>query len=769
MSARILSPFQGWRLTLFQAVMFATFLIFSLRMYQMQIIDGADAQIAADENRLSELPLRTDRGVIFDRYNQVLAGNVPAYIVRVVPAELPASREQELAIYNRLSALTGVPPTRALADASGQNVRSIEELVAEGAGIAPYRPVPIAQDVPLDVALRILEESYDLPGVDIEEVAVRQYPAGALTSHIIGYMGPIGPEEELELLELGYNPAFDRIGYDGVEAYLESVLAGRRGSILREVDVAGREMSIRRETPPVPGQNLRLTVDTELQQAAEQALIDRIAFINTNAGRIVTESGAVVAMNPTNGEILAMVSYPSYDNTRFARAIDAEYYFNALADRRRPLVNQVVSALYPPGSTWKLVTAAGVLEEDIVHPSTPLFDGGDILVPNFYAPFDRAADQRFVCWLRTGHGFVDMVRGIAQSCNVYFYQVGGGNPELSERTLRPGGLDIPNLFRYATALGIGSQLGVELPGELAGRMPDRDWKRRVYGENWSTGDTYNAAVGQGYVNTTPLQLTNAIAAIINDGTLYRPTLVREYLDAERNVVRAFEPEVIRTVNLEHPNPDGSLTLLLLEDMILQGPSSLACVCEPSSQFFNQARCNPDTYRATVNIAPGFEEDIREYQVHIPENYRFNQQRVCAPIRFNSNYRPAFVSSENLEIIRQGMRSAVTIGTAEPSNLPYINVAGKTGTAEYCDDIANALGLCIQGNWPSHAWYAAYAPYEDPEILIVAFVYNGGEGSQNALPVVVQTLEAYVRLQSEREDLPQPEGFVSNPEFSIQTP
>lgn len=761
---RKLDPFQGWRLTFFQATMFAVFLIFSLRMYQMQIVDGADAQLAADENRLSELPLRTDRGVIFDRYNRILAGNVPAYIVRVVPAEVPGNRDQELALYNRLSALTGIPPTRALADAAGQGVRSIEELVAEGAGIAPFRPVPIAQDVPVEVALRIMEESFDLPGVDIEEAAVRQYPSGSVTSHIIGYMGPIGPEEELELLELGYNPAFDRIGYDGLEGALEPVLSGQRGSILREVDVAGQEINILREIPSSPGQNLRLTIDVELQQAAQQALVDRITFMNTTAGRIVTQAGAVVAMNPMTGEVLAMVSYPSYDNARFARAIDVEYYLDVLNDERRPLVNQVTGALYPPGSTWKLVTAAGVLEEEIVHPNTRLFDGGDIVVQNFYAPNDRAADQRFVCWNRAGHGFVDMIGGIAQSCNVYFYQIGGGNRELSEQTLRSGGLGITDLFRYATAFGIGSTLGIELAWELAGRMPDPDWKRITYGENWSTGDTYNAAVGQGYVNTTPLQLTSAIATIINNGNLYRPTLVREYLDAERNVVRDFEPEVLRTVNLEQPNPDGSLTLLLLEDMIIQGPSSLACTCEPTSASYNPSRCSPRAYRAEVDIAPGFEEDIREYRVHIPENYIFNRN-VCNPLRWNSNYVPAFVSTDNLEIIRQGMRTAVTAGTAEGANLPYITVAGKTGTAEYCDNIAAPLGLCVQGNWPSHAWFAGYAPYENPEILIVGFIYNGGEGSQNALPVVVQTMESYVRLRNERENRPQPDSLISDSPFN----
>ncbi len=756
---RIMLPFQGWRLTFLQGVIFAVFLIFTLRMYQLQIVNNADAQLAADDNRLSQLPIPSDRGVIFDRNDRTLARNVPAYVVRIIPAELPANREQELAIFNRISALTGVPPTRAIANASGQNIRSIEELVAEGEGIAPFRPVPVAQDVPLEVALRIREESYDLPGVDILEGAVRQYPTGSLTSHIIGYMGPIGPDEAQELIALGYDPAFDRIGYGGVEAYLETVLSGERGLRLREVDVAGQEISLVRQVDPIAGQNVRLTLDVELQAAAEQAVSGRINFINAQARNIVTQNGVIIAMNPQTGEILAMVSWPTYDNTRFARAIDAPYYFDLLEDPTRPLLNQAISGVYPPGSTWKLITAVGVLEEDIVNPETRLLDEGDLILPNAYAEFDTAADQRFVCWNREGHGPMNMVEALSNSCNVYFYQVGGGNPEVSEAALRRGGLDITDLFRYATALGIGSELGVGLTGERAGRMPDRNYKRINIGENWSTGDTYNAAVGQGYILTTPIQLVNSIAAIINDGTVYRPTVIREYLDAERNITRPFVPEVIRTANLDRPNPDGSLTLLLVEDMIMQGQSSLACTCEPSSNWFNEARCDPENYRAIVDINPDpFLEETREYIVSLPENYPFNR-RVCDPIRWNANYTPAFMSTTTLDYVRRGMRQAVTSGTAQAANLPYITVAGKTGTAEYCDDIAGPLGLCVPGNWPAHAWFAAYASYENPEILVVGFVYNGGEGSANAVPIVVETLEAYVRLQEERAASP---ALAQNP-------
>jgi len=392
-----------------------------------------------------------------------------------------------------------------------------------------------------------------------------------------------------------------------------------------------------------------------------------------------------------------------------------------------------------------------VVEEDVIDPLSTLVDEGDLLLPNRYAPNDPAASQRFVCWLRTGHGALNMIGGIAQSCDVYFYQVGGGNPEVSEQVLRSGGLGITDLFRYATAMGIGTKTGIELPFENAYRMPEPDWKRRLFGENWSTGDTYNAAFGQGYVNVTPLQLIAATSSIVNGGTYYQPTLIREFTDADGVVVRPFQPQVMRTLNIEAIPEGEALLLLPLEDMIMRGPSSLLCTCEPDSEFYNADRCNPSLYSSEVDVNPDpFLSTMREYRVHIPISYAF-QDGYCDRLRFDSEYSPPFVSTETYTIVRQGMRAAVTVGTAQNANLPYVTVAGKTGTAEYCDEIARPLGLCRPGNWPSHAWFTAYAPYDGtPEILIQAFVYNGGEGSLVALPVVVETMEAYYRIMNERE-------------------
>ncbi|MBK9123441.1 MAG: hypothetical protein IPM16_10035 [Chloroflexi bacterium] len=752
---RDLSTFQGWRLTFFQGVLVAVFAIFAIRMYDLQVARQSDFQAAADENRLSILPLAADRGVIYDRNDVLLASNAPAYVVEITPAALPSDTAGRYEIYNRISALTGVPPTFAAEQQGTVFVRSIERIVNEGEGIAPFRPVAVATDIDRQAAVRLLEDRISLPGVDVRTVAVREYPTGQLTSHIVGYMGPVSAEVAEALRELGFDPRFEREGYAGVEAYMENVLAGERGSITREIDVAGevqRELSV---VPPSSGNSLRLTIDVELQAAAQAALtgmLDQLNEESQSRGQgIQSQRGVVIGMDPRTGEILAMVSYPSYDNSRFARAIDGEYYLTVLNDPLTPLLNKASGSLYPPGSAWKLITAAAVLEEDVISPSATLFDPGDLIVENRYAPNDPAQSQRFVCWNREGHGSLNMVGALANSCNVYFYQVGGGNPTVSPLRLREGGLGIRNLVRYAQALGVGSELGIELVGELAGRMPDPDWKRRIYGENWSTGDTYNAAFGQGYITVTPLQMITSVQGLVT-GQLLQPTLIREVLDEAGNPIRPFEPIVARTIRLDAPNPDGTLTLFLQEDMIMKGADSLACTCEPNSPYFNAVRCSPDLYRNTVDVDPApFSEDLRSYRVHVPFNYTFNGS-VCSPLRFDADYTPAFFTQENLQIVRLGMREAVLTGTAGGANLPYVAVAGKTGTAEYCDDIAFALDNCEFGNWPDHAWFTADAPYEEPEILLIAFIYNGIEGSTYALPVVVETLEAYYRLKNERADI-----------------
>ncbi len=741
-----------------QAAVVFSLVVLVIRLADLQFANGAKARSDAEENRLQIVLQPAPRGSILDRYGVDLAKNDPAYNVAITPADLPDDPAKVLEVYNRVSALIDVPATRAVADAAGRtNERSLDDMVREGEGIAPYRPVIVKQDVDYDVMAQLLEQSQLLPGVSIQVASVREYPTGSLTSQIIGYLGPIGPDEEKRLREQGYDPAFDRIGYAGIEAFFENDLAGERGTETWVVDVAGRQLQLVDEQKRVPGYTVQLTIDTELQKAAQEAITKRINIVNADAQRLVTQQGVVIVMNPQNGQILAMVSWPTYDNTRFARSIDGDYYFDQAGDSLRPLVNHAIQALYPPGSVWKLVTATGVVQEKVIDPLQPLYCPGRLVLPNAYAKRDDTSrGQTFVCWYKEGHKDVDLLRGIAQSCDVYFYQVGGGNPEVSSATLREGGLGIFDLYRYASAFGIGSELGVELPGELAGRMPDSQWKRRNYGESWSTGDTYNAAFGQGYVTVTPLQLITAVSAIANGGTVYQPTIVENLQDANGNIVQEFDPRVDRTLVLK---PDQPAVLLLQEDMLYYGSDSLACHCEEDSQWYDPTRCNPDNYTKQLDLDTNAVDDVHNwvtYTVNVPYNYSFNAG-VCDELEFSSislnqdtEYRPPFVTTETLQWIQKGMREAVLVGTASKGALSYVNVAGKTGTAEYCDDIANAKGLCVPGQWPSHGWYVGYAPYENPEVIALAFVYNGGEGSVVAAPVVNEVLDAYFKLKTQRQ-------------------
>lgn len=775
-------PFQGPRLVAFLIVMFVTFVILIARLYQFQFTEYNRFVAAARENSVQSVPLPAPRGVIYDRYGVPLALNAPAFNVSVIPAELPDDEEATLNVLNRLAALIDVPATRAAADAAGKrNLRSLQELVLEGQGIAPYRPVVVAQDVKQQTAQIILEDIENLPGVRVETVSVRQYPSGSLTAQIVGYLGPIGAEEAERLREQGYNPAFERVGYAGVEAYLEDALAGRRGLLTQTVDVAGRQVNIIRRDEPVPGRNVRLTIDLALQQFAHQMLEKQINDINAQAQAKVTVSGVVIAMDPRTGEILAMVSLPTYDNSRFARSIDGEYYLRIFNEEQTPLVNHAIQSLYPPGSVWKVLTAAGVLQEGVIDANAKLLDEGSLVIENQFAPFDQPQRQRFVCWIREpGHGAVDMRLGIAWSCDVYFYQVGGGNPDPRwSSVLKPGGLGPENLYRYATMFSIGVDTGIELPGETVGRMPDRTWKRRNYGESWSTGDTYNAAFGQGYVTVTPLQLLAATTALANGGILYQPTVIHSWLDAEGNVIAPFSPHVMRTIL---PPGDGQIAVLnMREDMLVQGKNSLVCACEPNSPYKDPnnpdrydekvaALCNERTadggvdlnqsfirdYERTLRLADG--REIR-YRVNVPYGYIFGG--MCNPLQIDDalyrDYQPPFVAAEHIQVIQEGMRGAVTWtgGTALRAELGYVKVAGKTGTAEYCDDIAAPLGLCVPGQWPQHAWFYGYANYEgEKEIAVIAFVYNAGEGAFNALPIVKNVLNCYYDLKAQRINLPE---------------
>jgi len=683
-SANLNNNIQVWRILVFGLAIGAIFLLYLGRLFSLQIMQSSEWVTLAEENRISKINLPTQRGIVFDRNDYILAQNIPSYNVIIIPADLPDDLGEIQEIYRQINEIVNVPIN--LNEVSNENPyvpcrseHGISQIVEYGETSAPYAPVRIKCNIDRTTAMIIKENAVDLPGVDIEIEAVRDYPTGSLTAGIIGFMGPISAAEEDYYLDRNFVPNRDKVGYAGIERYFQSILSGRNGERLVEVDVGGQVL--RDVVPPVdptPGLNIKLTIDSRLQSAAESILTRELDEWNQYFDEIRMNSGVVIALNPKTGEILAMVSYPSYENNRMARVIP-QYYFEQLSeDERNPMLNHAVGDELPAGSVFKLVTAVGALNEGVVTPEQIIEAPPKIVIEEkFSANVLNPRPREFVDWNEAGFGEIDFVNGLANSSNVYFYKLGGGYKDEV-----PEGLGICRLGTYARALGYGDLPGIELPLVEDGLIPDPTWKRISQGENWSSGDTYIASVGQGFVIATPLQVLLSAATIANDGALMRPTILHEILDSNGNVIKSFLPDQIQDITTD-PVID-----------IFEDPSS-----------------------------PGGCES------------KLTDEKKS-------------VESWVIDKVQEGMRMAVLNGTLtdEFENV-NISVAGKTGTAEYCDKYSNDKNLCIPGNWPTHAWTTAYAPFEDPEIAVVAFVYNGGEGATVAGPIVRQLLEAYFELKA----------------------
>jgi penicillin-binding protein 2 len=604
-------------------------------------------------------------------------------------------------IYRELSVLTGVPVNHGTVDEAKLLQActpgpGITQLVDLGISNAPYDPVKIQCYVSERVAMVVREHEVDWPGVGVEIEPMRDYPTGSLTATLVGFLGPIPASLEQEYRAQGFLPNRDKVGYAGVEYSMNDTLIGTPGKRTVEVDVAGQVLSnLTPPVAPVPGNSIVLTIDTRLQQAAASILKRDIDYWNNVFyGKYQISSGVIIAMNPRTGEILAMVQYPTFENNRMARIIPS-YYFNQLTqDPAHPLLNLAISAEFPPGSTFKIATATGALSEGVVTPTTLIDAPAMIGLQNKFSPTDPGSIQYYYDWTYTfygqtsGLGKIPFLECIARSSDVCFYKVGGGYGSEIEQ-----GLGIERLQQYAQAVGYNQPSGIELPGELSGLIPDRAWKRIYQGENWSTGDTYLAAVGQGYVLATPLQVLLSAATIANGGRLMQPTVIREIVDGEGNVIQPFTPRVRWDITTDPVIKDFS------------------CV---------NGECNATGLMKTVSVSA--------------------VQEVAAGMRLAASD-PAGTLNHDFSFL----------------NYP-IAIAGKTGTAEYCDDVANAKGVCNPGNWPAHAWTVAYAPYDNPEIAILAFFYNAGEGGRVAAPTVRDVMSAYFELKA----VDTAQGLTGNP-------
>lgn len=708
--------FETWRLTTIYLVVFLALGGLLFKLISLQVFEGAVWSARAVDNYTHEVSLPAPRGIIYDRNGYILARNLASYNIVITPASLPADDSDIQRIYRELSELIDIPVGGPVTDESLAEAKlfaacaegpGIAQLVALQDTLAPYSPVKVKCNVSEEIARVVEEKAVDWPGVEVEVEPIRDYPTGSLTAHLIGFLGPIPASQEEELRAKGFVPNRDKVGYSGVEDSLQDILAGRNGSRVVQVDVAGQEL--RNLEPPiqaVPGHNVYLTIDTRLQAAAEATLLQEIDYWNTYFGKVRISSGVIIAMNPKTGEILAMTSYPSYENNRFVRIIPSYYYEQLSQDPRKPLLNNAISAEYPPGSVFKLSTATGAINEHVVElgdiiqaPGQLLlcerFNPNDICTENNTRPFrDHIFDKR-----PEGFGPINFLQCIAFSSNVCFYKLGGGYEDEIKQ-----GLGIERLRQYARALGYDERSGIELKGEQNGLIPDPQWKRINTGENWSTGDTYIASVGQGYVLATPLQILMSGSVIANNGKLMQPTIIREVTDGNGKVVPMwFNPTDFIVTDFETP---GSYQISPFTPNL-----KWDVTVTPMIQSYS---C--DGAYCSLN-----EDDLK------------------------------IVQPESIQAVRAGTRLAVTaplFGTLRNlfNDFP-IAVAGKTGTAEYCDDVARAANRCNFGAWPTHAWTVAYAPYDDPEIIVVAFAYNGGEGASVAGPMVKRVIEAYFEIKA----------------------
>lgn len=661
------------RLHMIAAGMLLAFLALVGQLANLQLGQGHAFRQQAEENAVRLIPVPAPRGIIFDREGRVVARNRPAFQVEVVPQDLPEEEETALPILERTLDLLQnppAPPTTALdvttpitTTVYGESLtllysdaQAVWQKVEEERLGAAYRPVVIARNVPRWLAFSLQEQAALLPGVRVRAVPAREYLYGPLMAHLLGYMGPI-PANQREAYEArGYRPD-QWVGLAGVEASYEDLLRGQDGEREIVVDVQGRVVRMLREQPPQPGYNLVLTIDMELQQKVAEILQRHLEEVGAKAGVVILE-------DVRTGAILSMVSLPSFDNNWFATGISAARYSELINDPWRPLVNQAISGVFPPGSTFKPFVAAAALQEGVITPYTRIVDNGPIYLPNMYFPNDPTQAQRFVCWIhqRGGkHGALNVEQALEVSCDIFFYVVGGGYQGFQ-------GLGNDRIAYYAHQFGFGEVTGIDVPGEHSGLVPTSRWKRLNYAEIWTTGDTYNLSIGQGFLLVTPLQLVNATAAIANGGTLYRPHVVAQVVDDEGRVVQAFAPQVIRRVP---------------------------------------------------------------------------------------------VDDANLAIVRRGMYLAVygPRGTARHVALPNVTIAGKTGTAEFAADLDGDghIDRDEEGNLPTHAWFTAFAPYENPEVALVVFVFGGGEGSATAVPIAREVLAAYFGVPADPQQAASPEG------------
>ncbi|NJD91729.1 MAG: penicillin-binding protein 2 [Geobacter sp.] len=472
------------------------FLILLSRLWFLQFIEVDRLRVMSENNRLRFIPVAASRGALLDRNGKIIVNNTPSFSLAVIPNEV----KDITYLVENISRIIGVDR---------------EELLSrwtKSKGRAKYFPVVLASGLTRDQVEYFEENRLRLPGIEVEVKPVREYPGGTFSSHLLGYIAEVS-DKELDMPDFSdYNPG-DYIGKNGIERSYEKYLHGEDGGRQIEVDARGRYLRTLSENPPVPGQSMELTIDLDLQRAAEKALGDKAA--------------AVIALDVNNGEVLSFASSPGFDPALFTGRMPPEKWKSYLEDKRHPLENKALKGQYPPGSTFKVITALAGLSEGVIDEHTTVNCTGE----------HKLGNATFRCWNKKGHGRIDLKGALRESCDVYFYLLG-------EK------LGVDKIADYARRFSFGEPLGIGIDGEKGGFVPTSAWKEKKTGTKWFKGETLPVSIGQGYLTATTIQLAAMTAGLATDGKIYRPHLVKRILDREGKTAREFPPELLKKIDLK---------------------------------------------------------------------------------------------------------------------------------------------------------------------------------------------------------------------------
>lgn len=511
------------KIRLFLVVLFASIIILSGRILYLQVWRGSHFYSLAEGNRIRIQPIIAERGIFYDRNGVPLVQNVPNFALTLIPQDLPHSLQERDKIISRAANLAGV------------SKNSLDELLRKY-GFYSYDSLIIKENIDYTTALAIYLQSDTLPGIAVESGTKRNYftVADSATSsvttlsHVLGYTGKLSDQELTLLQPQGYSLS-DSIGKSGLEKNAETVLRGNNGRKRIEVDARGREQNILAVQAPQPGKNITLSIDLEAQRKLENIMRRRLALNNKSRA-------AAIALNPETGEVLALVSLPTFDNNDFANGISETKYRLYVEDKNLPLFNRAIAGLYPPGSTVKLVVAAAALEEKIVNSATTILSTGGLRIGKWF----------FKDWRDGGHGITNVTKAIAWSINTFFYYVGGGRDAFA-------GLGLDRLLAYFRVFNIAQKTGIDLPGEASGFLPSREWKMKKRGDPWFIGDTYNLSIGQGDLLVTPIQAAVWTAAVANGGSVVQPRLINKITDPATNEEYEVKTKLIRRASVKPEN------------------------------------------------------------------------------------------------------------------------------------------------------------------------------------------------------------------------